>query len=371
MRSNSKRRGKKVAIVGCVGLPANYGGFETLAENLVRYADEHDDEVDILVYCSSKSYETRLETYGGARLIYIPLGANGKSSLFYDLWSLMDAVRRGVDDILLLGHGGSFALPLLKKVSSVRILTNIDGIEWRREKWSKLARVVLRNSERFAVLHSDVVIADNEAIKEYVQEEYGEDCEVIPYGGDQALHAEAKREAETGLPDNYALALCRIEPENNVEMILRAFSQLELPLVFVGNWNSSDYGTRLKAEYGGRANIIIHDPVYEAQRLRAIRDRADIYIHGHSAGGTNPSLVEMMHFAIPVLAHGCNFNRYTTEEDAHYFTNEVELIKLVRALSVEDKQRNGQAMAEIARRRYTWDRVGEAYLSLLRDPVGT
>ena len=370
-KSNSDRRRKKIAIVGCVGLPANYGGFETLAENLVRYADENDDELDILVYCSGKSYETRLETYAGARLIYIPLGANGKSSLFYDLWSLTDAVRRGVDDILLLGHGGSFALPLLKKISSVRILTNIDGIEWRREKWSKLARAVLRNSEKFAVLHSDVVIADNEAIREYVQEEYGEDCEVIPYGGDQALNAEAMREAVTGLPENYALALCRIEPENNVEMILRAFSELDLPLVFVGNWNGSDYGTRLKAEYRGRANITIHDPVYESQRLRAIRDGANMYVHGHSAGGTNPSLVEMMHFAIPVLAHGCNFNRYTTEEKAHYFTNEAELAQLVRALPDEDKQRNGQAMAEIARRRYTWDRVGEAYLSLLRDQVGT
>lgn len=370
-KSNSERRRKRVAIVGCVGLPAKYGGFETLAENLVRYADENDDEFDFLVYCSGKAYETRLETYAGARLIYIPLGANGKSSLFYDLWSLMDAVIRGVDHILLLGHGGSFALPLLKKVSSVRILTNIDGIEWRREKWSKLARSVLRNSEKFAVLHSDVVIADNEAIREYVQEEYGEDCEVIPYGGDQALNAEAMREAVTGLPENYALALCRIEPENNVEMILRAFLQLDFPLVFVGNWNGSDYGTRLKAEYQGRANITIHDPVYEAQRLRAIRDGANMYIHGHSAGGTNPSLVEMMHFSIPVLAHGCNFNRYTTEENAHYFTNEAELVQLVRALPDEDKQRNGQAMAEIARRRYTWDRVGEAYLSLLRDPVGT
>ncbi|MEL6932893.1 MAG: DUF1972 domain-containing protein [Pseudomonadota bacterium] len=362
----SKRR-KRIAIAGCVGIPAKYGGFETLAENLVLYSKDHSTEIDIIVYCSGKSYPERLEKFAGARLVYIPLQANGITSIFYDMWSLIDAAARGVDEVLLLGHGGSFVLPLVKAFSSVRVLTNIDGIEWRREKWSMLARFILRRSERFAVRYSDIVIADNEAIREYVAQEFAKDCVVIPYGGDQALYAEPDADLNSHLPTRYALSLCRIEPENNVEMILRAFSKLDHPLVFVGNWDASDYGRRLKAEYGDHPSVVIHDPIYEPRRLRAIRDAADFYIHGHSAGGTNPALVEMMHFDIPVLAHGCNFNRFTTEEKAHYFMSEADLIGLVNDLTPKEKLQNAEDTTEIARRRYTWDRVGEAYLSLLQN----
>lgn len=360
------RRRKKIAIIGCVGIPARYGGFETLAENLAHYAREHATNVDLIVYCSGKSYSEHLDEFAGARLIYIPLRANGITSIFYDVWSLVDAAIRGVDEVFLLGHGGSFILPVLKVLSSVRFLTNIDGIEWRREKWSKIARFILRNSEKFAVRHSDVVIADNDAIREYVEKEFGKDCVVIPYGGDQAMSsAEPDAALIPALPDGYALSVCRIEPENNVEMVLSAFSRLDHPLVFVGNWGASEYGRRLKAQYQNHKNIVIHDPVYEPRGLRAIRDGASIYIHGHSAGGTNPSLVEMMHFSVPVLAHGCSFNRFTTEDKAHYFVNAEELIQLVQNLTEIMKIENARSMLEIARRRYTWDQVGKSYFDLL------
>lgn len=298
---------------------------------------------------------------------YLPLDANGKQAIFYDMWSLFDAAFRGIDVVILLGHGGSFIIPLLKSVTKTRFVTNIDGIEWRREKWTGLARWILRKSEYFAVRHSHIIIADNEAIREYVAEEFARTCEVIAYGGDHALAAKPDLAAVADLSDYYALALCRIEPENNVAMILEAFAALEMPLVFVGNWDKRDYGRELKARYADHPTITIHDPVYEPRGLRAIRDRSTMYVHGHSAGGTNPSLVEMMHFGIPVIAHGCTFNRHTSENKARYFMSARELAKSVQALNEKEAAIIGADMKEIALRRYTWDQIGQAYFKLLEN----
>lgn len=356
---------KSIAILGTVGVPGNYGGFETLAQNLVDYHGAIADTADLAVYCSAKAFPARPRTYGTARLRYIGLDANGAQSIPYDALSLLDAVRRGDDRLLLLGVSGALILPLVRLVSHVVIITNIDGIEWKREKWKGLAKLILRASEWAAVRFSHVVIADNQAIADYVTETYARHCAVIPYGGDHALEAAPDPSAVANLPESYALALCRIEPENNVAMILEAFAGLNTPLVFVGNWDKSEYGRALKARFAGHPNITIHDPVYEPRALRAIRDRASMYIHGHSAGGTNPSLVEMMHFSIPVLAYGCSFNRHTTEKKARYFMSVAELTAAAHALSPEIAAQIGADMEEIAHRRYTWDQVGKAYFDLL------
>ena len=352
---------KSVAILGTVGVPANYGGFETLAEHLVLQNAQLVNPHKLSVYCSEKSYNRKLSEYHGARLHYLPFNANGMQSLLYDMWSLVDAVLRGADVVLLLGHGGSFIIPSLKLITKTKFITNIDGVEWRREKWSGLARWVLRKSESFAVRHSHIVIADNNAIQEYVFDEYKKTCEIIPYGGDHALATEGDLNGFSGLPDTYALALCRIVPENNVTMILDAFDERVTPLVFVGNWDNSDYGRELKTRYSAHSTIIILDPVYAPQTLRAIRDRANMYIHGHSAGGTNPSLVEMMHFGIPIFSFDCIFNRYTTENKGIYFNSSAELLQLIND---NDCGIVGDSMKEIACRRYTWDQVAAAYFKL-------
>lgn len=355
----------KIAIAGIVGVPACYGGFETLAENLVRYHEDQALEIDLSVFCSAKAYPERAPIFRRAHLEYIDLEANGIQSIFYDARSLLRAVRQGQDQVLLLGVSGAIALPVVRMLSQIRIITNLDGIEWKRDKWSPLARAFLRLSERLAVRWSHAVIADNAAIADHVKETYDTNCAVIPYGGDHALDAEPDATAVVDLPERYALALCRIEPENNIEMILEAFSRLVTPLVFVGNWNNTTYGRDLKARYKNHPTITLHNPIYEAQRLRAIRDGASMYIHGHSAGGTNPSLVEMMHFDIPILTHGCSFNRHTTEEKALYFMTAAELAQLVRTLPREEVSQVGSNMGEIARRRYTWSQIGRAYFELL------
>ena len=369
--SRADRRAKdRIAILGTVGVPGNYGGFETLAENLVAYHARAGQQSMLTVYCSAPAFTDHSECFGTARRRFLPLNANGVSSIAYDIWSLIDAVLHGHNRILLLGVSGALALPLIRLFPSVTIVTNIDGIEWRRGKWNRLARAVLRWSEWAAVRFSHRVIADNQAIADYVRERYDRPCTVIPYGGDHALAVDGDFTATATLPERYAIALCRIEPENNVAMILEAFAELDMPLVFFGNWDRSDYGRALKARYRDHPTITIHDPVYAPPALRAARDRATLYIHGHSAGGTNPALVEMMHFAIPVLAHGCAFNRHSTEGKARYFETSSELAAEVRALTPEAGAEIGAAMGEIARRRYTWDQIGKDYFDLLQLPSG-
>lgn len=355
----------KIAILGTVGVPGRYGGFETLAENLVRYHYSTGHHASLAVWCSAKDNAEHPARFESAELHYVGLRANGIQSIPYDIISLWQAVRSGHNRILLLGVSGALGLPLIRLISRSRIVTNIDGIEWRREKWQPLARMVLRASEWAAVRFSHDVIADNQAIANHVRASYGRDCHVVAYGGDHALLKDCDTPELEELPERYALALCRIEPENNVELILKAFEGLEMSLVFVGNWSNSGYGRYLRKKYSTSKNIFLLDPIYDPATLYTIRVRASVYLHGHSAGGTNPSLVEMMHFGVPILAHGCAFNRYTTEEKAKYFETAVELAELVRGLDLNESTKIGNFMIEIARRKYTWSQIGKMYFDIV------
>jgi glycosyltransferase involved in cell wall biosynthesis len=345
----------KLSIVGTVGVPACYGGFETLVENLL---DESSTSVDLTVYASSKSYKEKTLKYKNANLKYIPLQANGVQSIPYDIWSLCHAVFKGTDNILILGVSGAICLPFIRLFSKARIVTNIDGLEWRRDKWNSYAKRFLKLSEKIAVKYSDVVVADNKAIADYVLNEYGCDSEVIAYGGDHAITEPLKINDE-----GYALALCRIEPENNVELILESFSHSEKSIKFIGNWDSSEFGRKMKEHYDAFDNIKIIDPIYDLEALFKIRQACSFYVHGHSAGGTNPSLVEMMHFEKDIIAFDCNYNRATTEEKCEYFSNTADLTSKIKG---QIGFVNGKAMAEIALRRYTWKIVKQQYFNLFK-----
>jgi len=357
---------KKIALLGTVGIPASYGGFETLAENLARFHQVNQLPGKLAVYCSAKSYPDGPNSFLGAELRYVDLNANGVSSVAYDIVSLFSAVRQRSNIILLLGVSGAIALPLLRLVSRARIVTNIDGIEWKREKWTGLARGFLRLSERIAVQFSHEVIADNGGIAAHIAETYGRNCHVIAYGGDHALRAQPRPYEGERMPGQYALALCRIEPENNVGMILEAFvERQEMPLVFVGNWNNSDFGRALRQRYASLEHLHLLDPIYDLDILHTVRSNAAIYVHGHSAGGTNPSLVEMMHFGLPILAYDCVFNRHTTDEKALWFKDSASLGVTIAALTPTVMEQAGSEMKRIAQERYTWSTIGQAYFSLL------
>lgn len=356
---------KKYTIVGTVGVPGNYGGFETLADNLVRYHHMCELPSKIVVYCSSNSYPEKRDMYLSAQLKYIPFNANGVESIPYDIISLFSSIFNRSDAILLLGVSGAIALPLVRLFSPALIITNVDGIEWRRQKWKGLIKWFLHFSEKMAVRFSHKVIADNRAIAKYIRRVYGIECHVIAYGGDHAINVDFKSVEELKLPKNYSFSVCRIEPENNVRMIIEAFSrQKEYVLVIVGNWNNSDYGKAIREQYKSCSNLYLLDPIYDLGKLRSLRSHALFYIHGHSAGGTNPSLVEAMHFGRPVLAYDCSFNRSTTENKAMFFRNAEELEYLISTTDVLALEQIGADLLEIARHRYTWEIVASKYFDL-------
>jgi glycosyltransferase involved in cell wall biosynthesis len=168
----------------------------------------------------------------------------------------------------------------------------------------------------------------------------------------------------------YAFKVCRIEPENNVGTVLEAFSQLpKYTLVVVGNWKNSAYGIALREQYKAFSNLILLDPIYDQRTLDALRGNAMVYIHGHSAGGTNPSLVEAMYLGLPVLAYGVSYNRTTTEHKALYFKDDNDLKWLIENTSVPELKALGETMGAVAQRRYTWKRIAEHYRLLIMEAL--
>lgn len=353
---------KRVAIIGTQGVPAHYGGFESLVENMI--GENCSPNIQYTVFCSSKDMKSQMDMYKGAKLKYVGLHADGAESISYDVISMMKCIR-GYDVILVLGVSGCLFMPILRILTKAKIIVNIDGLEHRRAKWGKVARWVLRQSEAMAVRWADCIVADNKGIQDYVTETYGKPSVLIAYGGDHVLRKvdeEKQREilqkygVEAG---EYSVCVCRIEPENNSHVILEAFSQTGRDLVFVGNWERSEYSRELKQRYTKYQNIRLVDSVYDLDTLFTLRSNCDCYVHGHSAGGTNPSLVEAMFFGKPILAYDVIYNRETTENQAYYFKDSQELASL---LLLADK--HGSRMSEIAGRRYTWAHIAKQYEEL-------
>lgn len=353
---------KKIAIIGTVGLPSKYGGWETLVDQLTKSLK---GIFDFTVYCSSKKYSERQSSYNGAKLVYIDLDANGSQSIIYDLVSMLRSMR-SADVLLILGVSGCVFLPIIKLLGTAKLVVNIDGLEWKRDKWGSFAKWFLKVSEAIAVRFADVVVADNAAIAVYVKQKYAKDSALIPYGGDHANKSSlALSEMYPFIKKPYAFKVCRIEPENNIDAILAAFKDCEAnELVIVGNWNNSDYGVALREAYRPCKHIHLLDPIYESDKLNCLRSCCRVYLHGHSAGGTNPSLVEAMSLALPIIAFDCEFNRETTENSARYFRNAESLRVQLNSLNVRELIVLGTRMKEIADRRYTWKIVASQYSNL-------
>lgn len=359
---------KKVAIIGSVGLPSKYGGFETLADHLVKQLG---DQYEFTVYCTSKKYPKaeRKKTYEGARLRYIPLDANGVQSIPYDSISIFHALFYA-DVLLILGVAGAWMLPFVKLFTRKKIIISVDGIEWKRNKWSRLAKWYLWWAEKMAVKYSHADISDNESIQDYTAVRYGTLSHIIEYGADHTLNikpTQQDKEKYTFLNKPYAFKVCRIEPENNIHIVLESFARLgKYTLVIVGNWNISEYGQKLKEKYSGYPNLVLLDPIYNQQQLDLIRGNAFIYLHGHSAGGTNPSLVEAMHLGLPVVTYDVSYNRTTTEGKAFYFRSEEDITRLVQTKTIAEWKANGTRMKEVADRRYKWQIIAAKYDGLIR-----
>lgn len=355
----------KVSIVGTVGIPAKYGGFETLVEYLTKYVGH---ELDITVFCSKKAYNETHVSHNDANLKYVNLKANGIQSIPYDIISLFQAARIS-DTILVLGVSGCIALPIFRLFyPKKKLVINIDGLEHRRNKWKKSIQKFLKFSEKLAVKYGDTIVSDNKGIQDYVFSEYGKDSCLIAYGGDHATIEELSEHvvSKYNIPSEYAFKVCRIEPENNIHLVLEAFKESQLPLVIIGNWDNSEYGLELKQEYAVFDSIIMLDPIYDQNILNQIRSNCSVYVHGHSAGGTNPSLVEAMSLSLPIVAFDVCYNRETTHNEALYFSSPLELQQTIQDLNKNALIALAGKMKKIADENYTWEKISVQYFNLLQ-----
>lgn len=353
-----------VAIIGTNGLPGRYGGWDQLMNHLTIKLQ---NDFDFGVYTSSHDAVKGLKEVNGAQIEIVYLKANGYQSVLYDGWSMIHAIFK-YDVLLVLGTSGCIFLPFIKLFKKPVVL-NPDGAEWKRGKWSKSIQAFLKFSEKTGVKFASIVITDNKVIQDEVYSTYGVESHLVEYGGNHASHVEMseKTKLQYGIQENkYAFKVCRIEPENNIDLILEAFSQCKLPLIIIGNWNFSEYGKAVRKKYEIFEHLTLLDPIYEQTTLDELRSNCFIYVHGHSVGGTNPSLVEAMSLGLNCAIFDVTYNRETTENKAMYFKSVEELANIVNlATSGENTFENGQELGLIASRRYTWDRIVSLYKSTI------
>lgn len=357
---------RTLAIIGAHGLPARYGGYCTLAEYLAEYKPE---DFDVIVYCVKSEYEERPEMYKGVRLVYVDEPARGIMAWRFHTWCIKDAVSKGIDCIMLCGPNGGFTLPFYYKYKN-KFFLNIGGVEWKRNKYNYFIRNVMRILMKSAVRNVAHLIADNVGIRNYYMEEYGRhDSVVIPYGGDQAQKVEITSEGLSRFPflgEKFAVAIARIQRDNNTEMLLDAFREASMPLVYVGNWEVTAWSKKIRKKYSRYPNLILLDPIFDISVLNQIRSNCTLYVHGHSAGGTNPSLVEAMHLGVPLACYDNGYNNNTTHNKALFFKNIEELRRIVNETSAKDMEIVGREMKKLAMRYYCWEIIAKQYYDLFR-----
>ena len=355
----------KIAIVGIQGLPNQYGGFETLSEYLVKSLGEGHH---ITVYCSEVDQKGKPSEYHGAKLKYYPITSHGGKGILFDSISLIDAVRGNFDVILILGFGPGFVMPFLSNKTKRKIVLNFGGLDWQRDKWSRRAQKIIKTCERLLVRNSSIIVSDNGKIHDYVMEEYGRDSKLIAYGGDQASPRPVTDELLERYPflsGKYAFEVARIQSDNNIEMLMRAFMQAqEMPFVLVGNWNSTEWGREMKDKYEHEKPLILLDAIYDKSILDVLRSNCYIYVHGHSAGGTNPSLCEAMYLGLPIFAFSNGYNENTTNFCAKYFKDENELSQMVKTISKEDLDAMRPQLKAYADEHYRWRHIAKEYETL-------
>ncbi|HEX4311268.1 MAG TPA: DUF1972 domain-containing protein [Acidobacteriaceae bacterium] len=359
----------RVAILGTRGIPAKYGGFETFAEKLAVGLTERGFQVT--TFCEGGEGQAA-ETFHGVELRYHSAPALGPlRTIVYDLKCLWSA-RKGYDLVYMLGYGVApfCALPRLCRTT---VWINPDGVEWARAKWNAGAKIYFRCMEWFSVRVATRVIADAAAIATHLERRHGRlrACSVIPYGCEIVnVPPDAAPVRNRGLePGGYFLVVCRLEPENHVLDILRAFQKSSSlrQLVVIGNCEvSTPYVQELLAVRDPRIHLI--GTVYDAPELTALRYHAFAYMHGHSVGGTNPSLLEAMGCGNLIMAHDNPFNRETLGEEGLYFSTAEQLAETVDAVETRTKDLNHLRAGARARAcsRYNWEGVIDQYAELLR-----
>jgi len=341
---------RSLFIIGSNGIPARYGGFETYAENISR---ELAANLDVTVVCSSFLYDCdeRDTKWGAINRLFLAVKANGPQSLIYDFISLWIALSRA-DNILILGVGAGLFLPLFKRIKNKQVLIHIDGVEWKRGKWNLFSKFILRIAFQISIRAGSYIIIDNEALMDYIPVRYHRKLIHSSYGGN---HLPVASKNVSPANHEYALVIARAEEENNLHLILSGFTRYSgLHLIAISNWSQSNYGRKLIRKFSHHANISLIGPIYSLPEIQQYRDHCQVYIHGHSAGGTNPSLIEAMYSGKPIIAWDNKFNRITTCNLAYYFNTIDGLIQQLDLIQTEKSLTTATELMNYAKTNYTW-----------------
>lgn len=361
----------KLSILGTRGIPARHGGFETFAERLALYLTSRGHEVS--VYCQERARGAVWEDrWQGIRRIHIPVAGEGAwGTIIFDWKAVLHAAReRGC--LLTLGYNTAAFSGLFWLQRRVHVM-NMDGLEWKRKKWGPLARLWLFVNERIGGWTATHLIADHPEIQRHLatRAQSGK-IHMIPYGADRLDHAPSDVLSRFHVtPGKYALLIARPEPENNVLEIVAAYASRHrgMPLVVLGNYEPESNPYHEQVLQAASSEVMFAGALYEKPLVDALRFHSRLYVHGHTVGGTNPSLVEALGAGLPVLAHENPFNRWVAGEAARYFEDgdaccrQLDMLlhnpDELAALRGASRQRHAE--------RFTWDSVLEQYETLLLD----
>lgn len=361
----------KIAILGTKGIPNLYGGFEQFAEDLSTRLVLNGHSVTVY----NPSFHTYEEEYFKGVQIRRKFSPEkligGAANFIYDHICLKDALNSDFDIIYEAGYHSvalSFKYYNIQKLVRPVVITNMDGLEWMRSKWSPWVRRFIKHLERVTVANCPYLISDNKGIQTYYKKRFNKESYCIPYGANLVEEFKESHLSEYGIrPFNYNVVVARLEPENNVEVILKAneISKCKHPLLIIGNYRTK-YGKYLKGKYANNSVLFVGG-VYEKEKLNSVRHFSISYFHGHSVGGTNPSLLEAMACRCFIIAHDNEFNRSILEESAIYFKNGIELsssLSQLMNLRTSVYRAFSKRNVEKIRNIYNWDIITLQYEKL-------
>ncbi len=358
----------RIAILGTRGIPNRYGGFERFAEEISKGLVKHGHSVYIT---KPSNLSNQFEVY--PEIVTVDIGVpeflpENLKTIVYDYLSLRWAKHNGVDAIIECGH--SFAPLLLLFSSDVRkkIITNPDGLEYLRTKWGFIASLYLKTSERFAFNYSSAIVCDNRALMDYYSQKYRREMHYIPYGAHSLVHKPNINEVKHLIPDDdYYLMIARITPENNIDLILRTFQDSKRNCLVVGDIKKG-YPAKLFRKYSKLHYIKFLGAIYDQTTLNALRYYSKAYLHGHSVGGTNPSLLEAMACGCYIIAHDNPFNRAVLGSEALYFHDTVSLLNRLKEFEGfpdNEVKRVKKLNLEKIQLFYSWDSVSARYNNII------
>lgn len=357
----------RVGIVGVRGVPNVYGGFEQFTEYLSKELVNRGHEVSVY---SPHHHPFQEKSWHGVEIIHKsdPENLGSFGQFIYDFNCIADSRKRQFDVILQLGYTSSSVWHWLFP-KNINVVTNMDGLEWKRSKFSKPTQTFLKYAEKLAAVNSHHLIADSLGIQEHLQNKYALNSSFIPYGANLVSEPNTQYLGEFELlPHQYDLIVARMEPENNIEMIVKGFllSQTNRKLIVIGNHDQTPFGRFMKANYKDD-RIAFVDAIYDIEKLNCLRWYSNLYFHGHSVGGTNPSLLEAMASNGLICAHQNIFNHSVCGDSAFYFKDEQSVKNLVEQVVKSDNSSKLDQQRIILKTRYDWNDIISQYEQVLID----